>query len=222
MKVVNEHEIVGGVAFIKASNTGNIFIIDAEDYDRIKDLLWRETENGYIISQFPGDVHILLHRLIMNAEKGEVVDHINHLLYDNRKDNLRVAKHGTGGRTMYDELIGRLRANGELFVKYIPNAEGEILLQAADAIEQLSNAGSAYGRGWTLGYDAGRGESKLRWIPVTEHKPNEDDEVLIYGEWVGASGTHYREMWMTTISDLEYLGYRPIAWMPLPEPPREE
>lgn len=91
MKVVNEHEIVGGVAFIKASNTGNIFIIDAEDYDRIKDLLWRETENGYIISQFPGDVHILLHRLIMNAEKGEVVDHINHLLYDNRKDNLRVA-----------------------------------------------------------------------------------------------------------------------------------
>lgn len=41
---------------------------------------------------------------------------------------------------MYDELIGRLRANGELFVKYIPNAEGEILLQAADAIEELQKA----------------------------------------------------------------------------------
>ena len=38
---------------------------------------------------------------------------------------------------MYDELIRRLRANGELFQKYIPNAEGEILLQAADAIEEL-------------------------------------------------------------------------------------
>ena len=38
---------------------------------------------------------------------------------------------------MYDELIRRLRVNGELFQKYIPNAEGEILLQAADAIEEL-------------------------------------------------------------------------------------
>lgn len=91
MRIKNEHEIIGGVAFVKASNTGGIFIVDAEDYDRIKYLLWRENENGYIISQFPGDVHILLHRLIMNAQKGEVVDHINHLKYDNRKDNLRVA-----------------------------------------------------------------------------------------------------------------------------------
>lgn len=44
---------------------------------------------------------------------------------------------------MYDELIGRLRANGELFVKYIPNAEGEVLLQAADAIEELQEDNAA-------------------------------------------------------------------------------
>ena len=72
MKVVNEHEIMGGIAFVKASNTGGIFIVDAEDYDRIKDLLWRENGNGYIISQFPGDVHILLHRLL----------HVNFLLQE--------------------------------------------------------------------------------------------------------------------------------------------
>lgn len=89
--MVNEHEIVGVVALVKASNTGRVFIVDADDYSKIQNLLWRENDNGYIISQLPGDIHVLLHRLITNAQKGEVVDHINHLKYDNRKDNLRVA-----------------------------------------------------------------------------------------------------------------------------------
>ena len=126
---------------------------------------------------------------------------------------------------MYDELIGRLRANGELFVKYIPNAEGEILLQAADAIEQLSNAGSAYGRGWTLGYDAGRGESKLRWIPVTERVPKYGERVLVFGG-VTMYVAYYDknryggESWHKLNSKSHYCN--PTHWMPLPEPPREE
>lgn len=34
-----------------------------------------------------------LHRLIVGAEKGQVVDHINHNTLDNRKDNLKVCTH---------------------------------------------------------------------------------------------------------------------------------
>lgn len=66
---------------------------------------------------------------------------------------------------MYDELIKQLRDNAEFLVKAssgcLSNSFADTMCQAADAIEQLSNAGSAYGRGWTLGYDVGREESKL-------------------------------------------------------------
>ena len=57
------------------------------------------------------------------------------------------------------------------------------------------------------------------WIPVTERLPDKNDDVLIYGEWTGLSGTKYREIWLTTLDELLYQGYKAIAWMPLPEPP---
>lgn len=60
------------------------------------------------------------------------------------------------------------------------------------------------------------------WIPVTERLPDENDDVLIYGEWTGASGTKYREVWLTDLKEFLRQGYKPIAWMPLPTPPKEE
>lgn len=61
-----------------------------------------------------------------------------------------------------------------------------------------------------------------KWIPVTERLPEGDDDVIIYGEWTGASGTKYREIWLTDLKGFLRQGYKPIAWMPLPEPPKEE
>lgn len=61
-----------------------------------------------------------------------------------------------------------------------------------------------------------------KWISVKDRMPGNNKDVIIYGEWKGASGTKYRELFLSGMEDFIYQGYTPIAWMPLPEPPKEE
>jgi hypothetical protein len=69
---------------------GHTFMVDYDDFDRIKDIKWSMTKNGYVEAHNVDGKHIKLHRFITNCPKGKVVDHINHNLLDNRKSNLRI------------------------------------------------------------------------------------------------------------------------------------
>ena len=92
--------------------------------------------------------------------------------------------------------------------------------QAADAIEELSSAGSIYGKAWTLGYDAGRDEHSPRWIPVTERLP-EHGWYLAYGPSIKMEVLHFHsveEVW----SSERYYDVEVTHWMPLPSSPVEE
>ena len=62
-------------------------IIDLDDIERVKDYKWYMDGRGYA---FCGTTRKLLHRLIINAPKNKMVDHINHNRLDNRKSNLRI------------------------------------------------------------------------------------------------------------------------------------
>lgn len=64
------------------------FYFDIEDYDKIKDILWYKNNDGYILGRYDGNI-VSQHRLIMNPECKNVVDHINHITWDNRKENMR-------------------------------------------------------------------------------------------------------------------------------------
>ena len=82
-----------GTKKILLRNTGHYAIVDAEDYDLVNSFgQWHESDSGYALkkTRINGqNVSIRMHRLIMKAEKGLAVDHINGKRLDNRKKNLR-------------------------------------------------------------------------------------------------------------------------------------
>lgn len=160
-----------------------------------------------------------------------------------------------------EELVKRLWecASGECFncSQYTETTNAsvcqkELMKQAADAIEQLSNAGSAYGRGWTLGYDAGRDdgydagrdENMPRWIPVEERLPEDNDKRFLVcakrfdGEPYMHICYHAKKLhefdeydfptenrpgWYFYDSEYGWIEKEDVThWMPLPEPPKEE
>ena len=73
----------------KAFRDGLKFLIDPEDFEKIKDESFCLTLKGYVYS----GKHKLLHRILMNAPDGTDVDHIDGNPLNNRKCNLRICTH---------------------------------------------------------------------------------------------------------------------------------
>jgi hypothetical protein len=73
---------------------GSFALVDTEDYARLCKYRWKKCGNGtgkaYVLRS-TGGKKIRLHREIMGASKGQIVDHINGDPLDNRKANLRFA-----------------------------------------------------------------------------------------------------------------------------------
>jgi hypothetical protein len=60
------------------------------------------------------------------------------------------------------------------------------------------------------------------WISVKDGLPDETEDVIICYEWVGFSGIKYREVTVNDLREVKQISDRIIAWMPLPEPPKED
>ena len=68
---------------------GEPFLFDKEDYDLIKDCCWGVSK-GYITGKSPcSDKMVSMHRLVMHAKEGDIIDHIFRKKNDNRKSQLR-------------------------------------------------------------------------------------------------------------------------------------
>jgi len=69
-------------------------IVDDEDFEKLNQFKWCYSSQGYAtrnISKHREHIaHLKIHRVIMGAKKGEIVDHINRNPLDNRKQNLRI------------------------------------------------------------------------------------------------------------------------------------
>ena len=97
------------------NNKCSEFKIDTEDYDKVKDICWYESKNGYIHHK---DKRVMqMHRFLMNAPDGKVVDHINHDRKDNRKSNLRICTQKQNSNNRKVEALGitKINKNGNIY-----------------------------------------------------------------------------------------------------------
>lgn len=73
-----------------ANNKGRV-IVDDIDFCRFGQFRWCLCGPGYAGRSMPkSKTMVLMHRLVIGAGKGEIVDHINGNKLDNRRSNLRI------------------------------------------------------------------------------------------------------------------------------------
>ena len=73
-KKENKYYELDGVIHALTSN-GVEFLVDVEDWDKVKHICWCDSPDGRISGVHNGK-SVRLHRLIMNPEPNELVDHI--------------------------------------------------------------------------------------------------------------------------------------------------
>lgn len=93
---------------------GDVALVDAADRDLVAAYKWnllRSFQCLYAVT-YVGRKRVLMHRLVMDAKKGQIVDHINFNGLDNRRANLRLctpaenAMHSRKRRNSVSRYIG--------------------------------------------------------------------------------------------------------------------
>jgi hypothetical protein len=89
IKKYNRYDLSGnyGVGY---TDKGFMFYFDKEDYDKIKDYCWYMLDSNEYVTTTKGNKKLKLHSFIMNILDQTPIDHKNHDVFDNRKENLRI------------------------------------------------------------------------------------------------------------------------------------
>jgi hypothetical protein len=73
---------------IQLSDNRGVALVDDEDYERVSAHRWALEHLGYA-QTYINRKAVFMHRFVMGAGKGEIVDHANRNKLDNRRENLR-------------------------------------------------------------------------------------------------------------------------------------
>lgn len=71
---------------------GKFATVDDADFDRVSRYYWAMDRKGYVRTSIRKK-HMSLHRLVMNAQPGQIVDHIDGDKLNNSRSNLRFVTH---------------------------------------------------------------------------------------------------------------------------------
>lgn len=90
-KKYNEYEVQEDYV-IMYTTKGELFLVDLEDFWKVKKICWCKNDGGYFTGKdIDNNKTVLLHRYIMNCSNDFEVDHLKpNTKYDNRKSNLVV------------------------------------------------------------------------------------------------------------------------------------
>lgn len=101
---------------------GQFALVDDDDYERIAfGYSWyacRRTDSAaiyakaYVRGSYPMTTSVWMHRLILNAERGWCVDHINFDTLDNRRANLRLCTRSQSGVHTRGHSLRAMRYKG--------------------------------------------------------------------------------------------------------------
>lgn len=152
-----DFEVLEGVATVTIHSKNKSFkvLVDEEDYHKhVKGNFWYLSAQGYAFTREGKGIESL-HRKVMSADVGDVVDHISGEVYDNTKKNLRIVtskdnnkncsinKNNKSGYTgVIKESNGRYRAS--ITVDYVSIHLG-VFDVLEDAVRAREKAEVTYG-----------------------------------------------------------------------------
>lgn len=111
-KKYNDYEVQEDYV-IMYTQKGEMFLVDLEDFWKVKDICWHKHHSGYFIDRNAQQIH----RLIMDAPDGLDVDHKHgsDSKYDNRKENLRLA---TTSQNTINRIMSKNNTSGVVGVSW--------------------------------------------------------------------------------------------------------
>jgi hypothetical protein len=94
--------------------------VDEADVGKVIGYKWTRNGYGYAVTYVPTDSGhqlVMMHRLVVDAKRGQIVDHANGDPLDNRRDNLRFCSHAENMRNSKRRKHNKLGVKG-VFVEY--------------------------------------------------------------------------------------------------------
>ena len=87
------------------------FAFSSEDFEKIRDICWHRDTKGYIAGYVDGKL-VRMHRFLLNPPEGMVIDHKNHCLTDNRRENLAIVTPSQNMQNMMPRRANEVGCNG--------------------------------------------------------------------------------------------------------------
>lgn len=129
-----------------SENIVGICYIDATDVERCSKHKWMLTEmegNTRYAKAIIDGVHTSLHRFVLGAQRGEIVDHINRNGLDNRKHNLRIvsaSENSVNSRTRSATGEKNIYRKGKRFQVQIIRQYKTVYIKSFDTLEKATQA----------------------------------------------------------------------------------